>query len=446
MQYSVGLKIKGAIMNLRLFFLTLTVLCASTPILTMNRTARPAIRHHIRTTNQRNIVVRPHTGVSSRSSALKQQPQRVKTIPPALKSSPGPKHSAPISTVSQPKRAIKIPSSPTNRKTGIAASPVRPLASSRKAIRNRTVAQKRLIIPRKSQPLKRNVHASRQVKPRTLVDPTNNRYSYTRPEPDRSQILNVGQANNTLNEDKAVAQAINASLTSTHAPELHTLEVALKLQKEQLAFFASQKLAQHTYVPTKSPLPAHKDNHALQTPPAPMKALVTQLQAVQQSGASCGYHAVFNAKAMQTLINQGKKITSQAVQVIVTSYQPHIGTNELTTDYIIYLADQYHIKNLYCIQFQSGRLFKPIGSSQIAEEIDQALIKFRTLEDPQSCFFIVNTGGHWILTAAIKNSDQSIEIFYLDSQNVPSLNRAQELGRYIVDLINGTLTLQDITR
>jgi hypothetical protein len=168
---------------------------------------------------------------------------------------------------------------------------------------------------------------------------------------------------------------------------------------------------------------------------------IQQIHVTQQKGSSCGYHAVYNAQSVETLVLDGTPITSSAVIQEARQYQQHIQRNALITDELIDLANQLDIDNFYCVDGGQGLTFA--GSSAGAQDGNRFLQAVRTQNqhiNPLIGHFIVNTGGHWVVFSVIKESGEQPVIIYTDSLNTPlSRNRvASTIGNALVARLGGT--------
>lgn len=162
---------------------------------------------------------------------------------------------------------------------------------------------------------------------------------------------------------------------------------------------------------------------------------IQQIQVTQQTGSSCGYHAVFNAKAVETLALQGRQLTAAAVVQEARQYRQHIQRDALLADTIIDLANQLDIENLYCVNGGRGLAFA--GSSLGSQDGNQFLADIAAQRQPAHTMighFVVNTGGHWVVFSVVKQPGQEPTVLYMDSINTPlSRNRtAQTVGNALL--------------
>jgi hypothetical protein len=160
----------------------------------------------------------------------------------------------------------------------------------------------------------------------------------------------------------------------------------------------------------------HDRNNGQHAPPH--NRTVTHLRVIDQKGVSCGYHAAFNAKALDTLISQGTDITGNSVQQEARQYLPYIQKGkELTTEDIMGLADLINLHNIYIVSCKRHS----IQSGGVHFDLKQDYAGFlHTIHQRTTAIghFICNTGGHWVTFSIIKNA-AGIQVFYMNSTNTP---------------------------
>ncbi len=142
-----------------------------------------------------------------------------------------------------------------------------------------------------------------------------------------------------------------------------------------------------------------------------------QLQANQQSGATCGYHAAFNAKAIQDLFKAGTPIDEKAIQHQARTYFRYLGKHDLEiAEIIIDVGQKIGLKNVYFLGYDRKNGVYPAGVLNEQEDLDTF---FKTLQTKQAflAHFICNTGGHWVLISLFKQPQKPLRIIYLDSVN-----------------------------
>lgn len=147
---------------------------------------------------------------------------------------------------------------------------------------------------------------------------------------------------------------------------------------------------------------------------------IQEIRVTQQTGASCGYHATYNAQAVETLALQGDQLTSAAIVREAGQYRNFIQRDAILGDTIIDLANQLGIGNLYCINGRNGLNFA--GACRGAQDGNQFLRDVATQQHhvlPLIGHFIVNTGGHWVLFSVVKHPGQQPTVLYMDSVNTP---------------------------
>lgn len=167
---------------------------------------------------------------------------------------------------------------------------------------------------------------------------------------------------------------------------------------------------------------------------------IQQIQVTRQVGSSCGYHAVYNATAVDTLAWQAVPLTSAAIIQEARQYRDFIQRDAILGDTIIDLANQLNVGNLYCVNGRNGLAFA--GSSQGSQEGNQFLrdvVANRQNANPLIGHFVVNTGSHWVTFSVVKQPDQEVMILYMDSMNTPlARNRvAQTVGNTLLTRLGG---------
>ena len=155
---------------------------------------------------------------------------------------------------------------------------------------------------------------------------------------------------------------------------------------------------------------------ALQEKPLAKLAQAKLLYANPQTGSTCGYHATFNAKAIQDLVQEGKAITEKNVQEYARKYFHHLSNHSLETVEIIMLARVLGLKNVYFLAYDKKIGVKPAGVFDVEHDLDTMLQTAKT-KKAALAHFICNTGNHWVLLSLIKKPGKKPYLVYLDSIN-----------------------------
>jgi len=167
---------------------------------------------------------------------------------------------------------------------------------------------------------------------------------------------------------------------------------------------------------------------------------IQQIRVTQQVGNSCGYHAAYNATAVDTLAWQGRQLTSAAIVQEARQYRDFIQGDALFDYAIIHIANQEGTVNLYCVNGHNGLAFA--GSSNGSQDGNQFLrdvVMQRDHAHPMIGHFVVNTGWHWVTFSVVKRPGQEVTIVYMDSMNTPlARNRvAQAVGNTLLTRLGG---------
>jgi len=146
-----------------------------------------------------------------------------------------------------------------------------------------------------------------------------------------------------------------------------------------------------------------------------------RITAIKQQGATCGHHAIFNARAIQNLIDQNKPIIAANIQQETRQYLPRIKDHndreisELLTEHAQDL--NLHNLNLYFIECDDQAGFIPAGIGFNTPEDHNTFLQTIWLENKIG-HFICNTGGHWVTLTVLKLAgDVEPRVIFMDSAN-----------------------------
>jgi len=158
----------------------------------------------------------------------------------------------------------------------------------------------------------------------------------------------------------------------------------------------------------------------------------------QNDSTSCGYHATFNAWAVQELITREISITGEYIQqlamqhhqLILPDHLLEIGfsNNPNKPDYILELAQRIGLTdNLYFLNYAAkgnnvnGKVFDVGG---VRDNLNHSYVEFletiryRDNEGVLVGHIICNyNNGHWTTFSVVKKPNQVPEIYYMNSTN-----------------------------
>lgn len=141
---------------------------------------------------------------------------------------------------------------------------------------------------------------------------------------------------------------------------------------------------------------------------------IEYLSVAQQKAASCGYHSVANAWAIENLLRNKKKITGAAIDQEKGDMS---GTSAITDDIILNQANELAVENLYVMGYDPEMHF--IGFSRGTLYRFYEVFEKLKNKSLQYAFFVCHTGGfHWFLVAIIR-VDGNLKILCIDSLNTP---------------------------
>jgi hypothetical protein len=166
---------------------------------------------------------------------------------------------------------------------------------------------------------------------------------------------------------------------------------------------------------------------------------LTHLEVSRQADAtSCGYHATFNAWALQELVTRELPITSEYIQqlasqhhrLIIPDHMLEIGysNNPFRPDYILELAQRIGLTdNLYFLTyFAKGNSIngKVFDSAGMRDNLDHTYSEFlETIRHRDSEGVLVGhiicnyNNGHWTTFSVVKRPNQVPQVYYMNSTN-----------------------------
>ncbi len=179
----------------------------------------------------------------------------------------------------------------------------------------------------------------------------------------------------------------------------------------------------------------------------------------QNDSTSCGYHATFNAWALQELITREELITGQAVQELAMQYHHLIlpdhlleighSSNPDKPDYILELAQRVGLTdNVYFLNYAAqgntinGKIFDVAGvQDKLNHDYVEFLqtIRYRDGEGVLVGHIICNyNNAHWTTFSVVKRPNQVPEIYYMNSTNasLKDDSSAYAVAEHIVTLIS----------
>lgn len=287
--------------------------------------------------------------------------------------------------------------------------------------------------------------------------------------------------NGSLTEKQALQKALNQSKKEAEKVE--------KSKREQIAQDAAlatrlqrQSIPQATQVPRSVKSQAKRNNNNNQAPTntnQPSKKYTSARDASgniqlphdlqgkylthlavsrQKDATSCGYHATFNAWALQELITRQINITGKNIQdlasqhhhLILPDHLLEIGysNNPDKPDYILELAQRIGLTdNLYFLNyyakgnpinhkiFDAGGVQENLNHSY--EEFLQT-IRYRDDEGILVGHIICDyNNGHWTTFSVVKKPNHVPEIYYMNSTNAPLAvdSSGYAVAKHIVELV-----------
>jgi len=170
---------------------------------------------------------------------------------------------------------------------------------------------------------------------------------------------------------------------------------------------------------------------------------VVQFQVNRQRANSCGYHTIYNLKAIQDLIENGEIINEKNVRTISKMYfdgflaetgQRESDMEEMAVDEdIMRFGSFVGLQNYFLIQyfdpyneFVKSNLM-PAGFVVVQKELRQAYesdeqlraisdVK-NTLKNKKLTSFVLRMGAHFVSLSVIKQANNQYKIIYMNSTN-----------------------------
>lgn len=159
------------------------------------------------------------------------------------------------------------------------------------------------------------------------------------------------------------------------------------------------------------------------------KLPVVHLKSIQQYDVvTCGSRATINAWALQTLINEGRSVTAQAIQDKAQEKEQWVPDETLEVGEITDLVNQLVIHNknengntigndnVYILKYENGIESATSEVPFTKEQVQKHINLLKPLKQ-WSLHFICNTGNHWVLISLAKQADAKPVLLYLDSIN-----------------------------
>ncbi len=293
--------------------------------------------------------------------------------------------------------------------------------------------------------------------------------------------------NGTLTEEQALQKALNESIKESEKVEKNKREqiaqdaaLAIRLQRQSIPQnvhgqkavplsvktqskrngqnVRNQQRSQHNNQTSKKQTNvsnALDSSGNIQLPKELQNKHLTHLAVSRQNDStSCGYHATFNAWALQELITREGFITGKDVQqlalqhhrLILPDHLLEIGysNNPDKPDYIIELAQRVGLTdNLYFLNYRTeGNTF---GIAGVRDNLNHSYVEFletiryRDDEGVLVGHIICNyNNGHWTTFSVVKRPNHVPEIYYMNSTNA-SLDvdsSAKAVAKHILALVS----------
>jgi len=182
-----------------------------------------------------------------------------------------------------------------------------------------------------------------------------------------------------------------------------------------------------------------KTAHTIQLPREFQNKNLTHLAVSRQKDStSCGYHACFNAWALQELITREVPITGQAIQELAEQHHHRIipghlleigySDNPDKPDYILGLAQRIGLTdNIYFLHYApkgntiNGKIFDVAGAQ---DNLNHSYIEFlETIRYRDAEGVLVGhiictyDNRHWTTFSVVKRPNQVPELYYMNSTN-----------------------------
>lgn len=206
-------------------------------------------------------------------------------------------------------------------------------------------------------------------------------------------------------------------------------------------FFTSLSMAQGIPTPEEVSyhhLKKHPKHEEISLPNAfqhlPDHIHIHQFRANQQEGTTCGNHAIFNAVAVQELLEKKETLSAKHVRRKAKDFFPNMREKDYQLDFedMCEFAEFLQLKNTHIVaynkelnQFYSGAAFKaPQDYNRFMQEIRKA--------NNILAQFILNYSEHWVTISVIKHH-RHIRVLYHNSTNA-RLAEASLPYRFIEEL------------
>lgn len=181
---------------------------------------------------------------------------------------------------------------------------------------------------------------------------------------------------------------------------------------------------------------------------------VVQFQVNRQRANSCGYHTIYNLKAIQDLLENGEILNEKNVKLISKMYfdgflqetgQQESDIEEMAFDEDIMKFGSFSgLKNYFLIHYFSpySELVKKnivsAGFSVIQKnnnvqyvlgQENKALFDVKnSLKNNKFTFFVLRMGAHFVALSAIKENNNRYKIIYMNSTNSSLYNSEETLN------------------
>jgi hypothetical protein len=254
----------------------------------------------------------------------------------------------------------------------------------------------------------------------------------------------------------AITSVSSVSSTSTQSEQEKRRLAVEKMRESRKAYVAQkekeadEKLAQTLHAelntpPAKEPIKASKQ---LPHSTIPIHRIALLPKDVQNDGPTCGYRALYTARAIDEVVRKNLPINPQNLSTELAPYYTNKvkGCNRglLDAENIddFKRAHGLNIQNYFVLGFnpKTQEVFAtmprkidvhtyedtqlvPVNLQSLA-----TLIKNKKLDTP--IHFVCNTGGHWVLFSVVQTNGQTT-LWYTDSVNAPVTDRLNKFRDYI---------------
>lgn len=180
---------------------------------------------------------------------------------------------------------------------------------------------------------------------------------------------------------------------------------------------------------------------------------VVQFQVNRQRANSCGYHTIYNLKAIQDLLENGEFLNEKNVKIISKMYfdgflqetrQRESDIEEMAVDEDIMRFGSFSgLKNYFLIHYFSPyskearqglahvgfTIMQKNNNPQYSFDQDRAIPDVKnSLKNNKFTFFVLRMGAHFVALAAIKESNNRHRIIYMNSTNSSLYNSEETLN------------------